>query len=96
MSEGNIGMAVDGDIEEISEKLAEITENYTGAEIGLICREGALRALSENINTDKISQQHFFDAKSKINNRLTPGSIEQYRGFKDRIKYGDEKKGLFG
>lgn len=53
-------MAVKTDLEQLSSRLSEITENYTGAEICLICREGALRALSDNLETDFIDEKHFF------------------------------------
>ena len=39
--------------------LAEKTQGYTGADLENLCREAALSALRENINTTKVASQHF-------------------------------------
>ena len=45
-------------LEEVCESLSKKTENYTGAEISLICREAALLALEEDIEAETVTNKH--------------------------------------
>ncbi|MBI2564549.1 AAA family ATPase [Candidatus Woesearchaeota archaeon] len=46
--------------------LAERTQGYAGADIEAVCREAAIFALREDINSKVISQKHFDDALKKV------------------------------
>ncbi|XP_050423039.1 ribosome biogenesis protein SPATA5 [Adelges cooleyi] len=41
------------------DKLVELTENFSGAEIIAVCHEASLKALEENIKADKVDMHHF-------------------------------------
>ena len=51
----NMPLDKDIDLEEFSEK----TEGYTGADIESLCREAAMLALREDINTEKVKKKDF-------------------------------------
>lgn len=74
-------MPLEEDKEVVAARLAAETSNYSGAEICLICREGAILALSEDIHCRTISTDYFLKAKSKIKGRLTEMMIQEYRSF---------------
>uniref|UniRef100_A0A1B0D1U2 AAA+ ATPase domain-containing protein n=1 Tax=Phlebotomus papatasi TaxID=29031 RepID=A0A1B0D1U2_PHLPP len=41
------------------EKLVELTENYSGAEIQAVCREAGISALEESLEATEVSWRHF-------------------------------------
>ncbi|XP_064970368.1 calmodulin-interacting protein 111-like isoform X2 [Musa acuminata AAA Group] len=55
--------------------LAQLTEDYTGADIKLICREAALAALEESLEISEVSMVHF---KFGIS-RVQPSDLKFYR-----------------
>src|SRR5690606_30418584 len=56
-------MPVDKEVD--FEKLAAATEGFSGADIAGLCREAALNALRENLESKIIQQKHFDKALSK-------------------------------
>jgi len=66
------------------EDLSTRTEGYTGADIEAVCREAALNAARENINTEKVALKHFEHALTKIRPSLTGEDLMDYeRTIKD-------------
>ncbi|MEM1976331.1 MAG: CDC48 family AAA ATPase, partial [Nitrososphaerota archaeon] len=59
-------------------KLAEMTEGYTGADIEALCREAALNAARENINTEKVYMRHFLAALEKVKPSIAPEQKREY------------------
>jgi AAA family ATPase len=62
-----------------SEKLASLSEGLSGAEIALVCREAGLKALSENMNIEKLDShdikvecQHLEKALEEVKLRGKP------------------------
>ncbi len=71
----NMPLADDVDLN----KLVEMTENYTGADIEAICREAAMIALRENINVEKVDMRHFEEAIKRISPSVREKDMEVYR-----------------
>jgi transitional endoplasmic reticulum ATPase len=53
-------------------KLAKHTEGYVGADIESVCREAAMLALRDNLETTEISNKYFKEASEKVK----PGNKE--------------------
>jgi transitional endoplasmic reticulum ATPase len=53
-------MALDRDVS--IEKLAEITDRFTGADIAGVCMKAGLYALRENPEAKRVIMEHFFHA----------------------------------
>lgn len=70
------------------EKLAEMTENYVGADIAALCREAAMIALRENMKSKEVSMRHFKKAFESINPTMSEEMQRHYdeilREFKKR------------
>lgn len=73
--------------EDISlEDLSVITDGYVGADIELICREAAILALRENIETKIVLKKHFDAALTKVKGSVSKDIIETYEKFEERYK----------
>ncbi|RLF96090.1 AAA family ATPase, partial [Thermococci archaeon] len=68
------------------DELAERTEGYTGADIAALCREAALAALRENINSKEVKMKHFLKALEKVKASLTKYDIEEFERRAKEIK----------
>ena len=71
----NMPLDKDIDLEEFSEK----TEGYTGADIESLCREAAMLALREDINTEKVKKKDFEKAMEKVSPSVTKNDVERYK-----------------
>ena len=58
------GMPLASDVD--LKKLAKNTEKYVGADIEAVCREAAMLALRDDLETDEISYKYFKDAIHKV------------------------------
>ncbi len=76
----NMPLAKDVDLE----KLAEMTEGYSGADIEAICREAALLALRENLNAKQVEMRHFLAVLEKIKPSLKKEEVEAYYAFAEK------------
>ena len=65
-------------------KLADETEGYTGADIESLTREAAMLALRENINTKKITKEHFNKALIKVQPSVTKNDQERYKQIESK------------
>ena len=63
------------------EKLANLTEGYSGAEICLICREAGMNALRRNIESTEVLNKDFLEALNKVKPRITQEMINNYPEF---------------
>ncbi len=66
------------------EKLAEDSENFTGADIESVCREAAIFALRDDMEADKVFMAHF----DKAMERVGPSMNDSLRSFYKSIKEG--------
>ncbi|XP_067039753.1 ATPase family gene 2 protein homolog A-like isoform X2 [Acropora muricata] len=67
----------------VIEELAEKTEMFSGAEITALCREAALAALEENIESTEVRGRHFDAAFKVVKPRTSSHLIELYRKYQN-------------
>ncbi|GFO97936.1 ATPase AAA, CDC48 subfamily [groundwater metagenome] len=80
------------------EELADLTDNYVGADIETLCREAVMLALRENFNTEKVEMRHFRASLKKVRPALVEGMIEYYEKLQEQFKGGtkQEQKSYIG
>lgn len=80
------------------EELADLTDNYVGADIESLCREAVMLALREDFNIKKIEMRHFRAALKKVRPALVEGMIEYYEKLQEQFKGGtkQEQKSYIG
>ncbi len=80
------------------EELADLTENYVGADIESLCREAVMLALRENFNTEKVEMSHFRASLKKVRPALVEGMIEYYEKLQEQFRGGtkQEQKSYIG
>ncbi len=78
------------------EKLAELTENYVGADIEAVCREAAMLALRESIKAKDITMKHFEQALTRIKPSIFEEDLKRYQEIEEeyirKAKAGQLKK----
>ncbi|KNC98972.1 AAA family ATPase, CDC48 subfamily [Spizellomyces punctatus DAOM BR117] len=70
------GIDVDAD------KLAKMTEGYSGAECVAICQEAAMGAMEENVEASEVHFRHFEKAIRSVTPRITDEMIQFYDRFR--------------
>ncbi|MEM4426063.1 MAG: CDC48 family AAA ATPase [Acidilobaceae archaeon] len=70
-----IPIASDVDID----KLVELTEGYTGADIEALVREAAMLKLREKLEPGPVEMRHFLKALEKVRPSLTKEMVDRYR-----------------
>jgi len=78
----NMPLAEDVDLE----KLAKMTQGYSGADIEAVCREAAMNALRRDIKAEKVTWADFEKALAKVGPSITPDVEKWYRSFAQRFK----------
>ena len=78
----NMPLAEDVDLD----KLAEMTEGYTGADIEAVCREAAMIALREEFKIRPVRMEHFLKALKAIPPSLTREDILRYERLARELK----------
>ncbi|MQM01475.1 hypothetical protein Taro_034235 [Colocasia esculenta] len=73
-------MPINDDVTE--KELARLTAGYSGADIKLVCREAAIAALEENMNTSGISMVHF----ERAIGRVKPADVQFYLDISEQFK----------
>ncbi len=68
------------------ERIAELTEGYSGADLEALCREAALEALREDINAKEVRMEHFERALEKVKPSLTKELLKYYEKLADEMK----------
>ena len=61
------------------EIISKETEGYTGADIEALCRESAMLALRENIETKFVTKKHFEAAMDKVRPSVSKNDVERYK-----------------
>jgi transitional endoplasmic reticulum ATPase len=72
--------------------LAEVTENYSGADIESLCREAAMLAIREDDKAAKVKKIHFDKAIENVRASLTPNIIKFYNKVSETLGSGIAKK----
>jgi transitional endoplasmic reticulum ATPase len=68
------------------EKLANLTEGYSGADIEALSREAALFALRENQKAKEVTMKHFEQALKKIKPSITDDMFKKYQKAVDNLR----------
>lgn len=69
-------------------ELARRTEGYSGADIAAVCKEAAMLALREDIETDEVKRNHFEKALESVGPSITKEITDTYKEFEK--KHGKE------
>ncbi|KAJ1022595.1 hypothetical protein NDA16_003584 [Ustilago loliicola] len=67
------------------DRLGQMTDGCSGAEVVSICQEAGLLAMDEDINCQIIEQRHFESAASAVKRRITSLMIRQYESWRDTL-----------
>ncbi|MFQ5917013.1 MAG: AAA family ATPase, partial [Candidatus Binatia bacterium] len=78
------GMALDRDVS--IEKLAEITNRFTGADIAGVCMKAGLYALRENPEAKRVTMEHFFHAVKEAIPSVTEEMEGEYAKLARKVK----------
>jgi transitional endoplasmic reticulum ATPase len=68
------------------DKLAEITERFTGADIAGVCMKAGLYALRENLEAQHVTMEHFFRAVKEATPSVTAEMEREYEKLARRVK----------
>jgi transitional endoplasmic reticulum ATPase len=88
--------------EDFLKELAKKTEGYVGADIESVCREAAILALREDINSREIGKNHFEKALEKVRPSVTKDVEKAYEELQEHFTAArakqmlDEKPGYMG
>ncbi len=76
------------------EKLTKETEGYVGADIEAVCREAAILALREDIDSEKVTMEHFTKALDRVKPSVTEDVKKAYEDFSQKLRtaHGKEMK----
>jgi len=67
-------------------ELASKTKSYSGADIDAVCREAAMNALRQDINSKEVALADFQKALEKIGPTISPDMETWYKGFMRAIR----------
>jgi transitional endoplasmic reticulum ATPase len=77
-------MALDRDVK--PEKLAEITDRFTGADIAGVCMKAGVFALRENPQGRTVTMEHFFRAVKEAIPSVTEEMEKEYEKLARKVK----------
>ncbi|XP_017012820.2 ATPase family gene 2 protein homolog A [Drosophila takahashii] len=66
------------------EKLVQLTEGYSGAEIQAVCHEAALRALEQSFEAEQVKWADFLHALEAVPPRTSPELLKLYEDYLKR------------
>jgi len=66
------------------EKLVQMTEGYSGAEIQAVCHEAALRALEQSFDAEEVKWVDFEHALESVPPRTSPDLLKLYEDYLKR------------
>jgi len=67
------------------DRLAEMTDGFTGADIKNACRKAVMAAIRENPNAAQVTMRHFEQGIASTSPSLTPEMVEYYRKMAARL-----------
>lgn len=67
------------------DELARKSEGYVGADIEAVCREAAMLALRENLDTQKVTKEYFDKAFQKVSPSASKEIQESYAELKEKF-----------
>ncbi len=78
------GMPLSRDV--VLDELARKAQGYSGADIEAICREAAMNALREDIESTEVSRRDFDVAMERVGPSITPEDDSWYQKFSKRLR----------
>ncbi len=80
------------------ESLARKTKGYSGADIAAVCKEAAMLALREDIESNEVRFKHFEDALKSVGASITEDISDTYKEFENEHgkEIGEEVKKQVG
>jgi transitional endoplasmic reticulum ATPase len=78
----NMPLAKNVNIEDLAKKM----ENYTGADIENVCREAAMIALRENLESKEVTSKNFKQALENSKPSVDEETIKMYNAFNEKVK----------
>jgi transitional endoplasmic reticulum ATPase len=66
--------------------LASLTRNYSGADIEALCREAAMNALRDDVNTKEVTLADFQEAMKRIGPSISPNMEKWYKEFAKQLR----------
>ncbi len=72
--------------------LANLTENYSGADIESLCREAAMISIRESDKSKEVKKKHFDKAMQSVRASITPEIIKFYSKVSEKLGKGIAKK----
>jgi len=72
--------------------IAKLCENYSGADLEALCREAAMVAVRENVDTEQIEKRHFEEAMKTSRPSITQDIIKFYAKLSEELSSGLAKK----
>ncbi|XP_034666443.1 ATPase family protein 2 homolog [Drosophila subobscura] len=66
------------------DKLVELTDGYSGAEIQAVCHEAAMRALEQSFEAEQVDWSHFEHALTAVQPRTSPELLRLYEDYLKR------------
>ncbi|KAH9810460.1 ATPase family protein [Melampsora americana] len=66
------------------DRLAEMTDGCTGAEIVSMCQDAALVTMNKDLDATQVSEEDLLEAAHQIRRRITPETIKMYEDWRDR------------
>ena len=65
-------------------KIAEDTKGFVGADLEGVCREAAMLALREDMESKEVKLKHFEQAIKKVGSSVTPEDIKRYKEIEQK------------
>ncbi|MDW8043792.1 MAG: CDC48 family AAA ATPase [Nitrososphaerota archaeon] len=78
------------------ERLAAMTEGYSGADIEALCREAGLNALRRNPDTEYVTWTDFQEALKLVRPSITPQTLKEYEKISEVLRASDRPLPMFG
>ena len=84
------------------DELVRRTEGYVGADIESVCREAAILALRDDMDSAEVNMEYFKEALEKVPPSITDDVMESYEDMKDRFRSAagkqmqDERPSYYG
>ncbi|MFP4136403.1 MAG: CDC48 family AAA ATPase [Candidatus Acetothermia bacterium] len=75
------------------EKLADLSDDFTGADIAAVCKKAGRLALREDVNSQQVQMNHFLEALDDTPASVTSNTRQKYENIEKRLK---EKSGDIG
>ncbi len=68
------------------DKIAEMTEGYTGADLAALVREAVMAKLREKLEPGPVEMKHFEEALKRVRPSLTKEEIKRYEEIAEKLK----------